>query len=406
MTDLAKEIWQTMSANRLRTALTGFSVAWGIFVLILLIGLSKALGDHNAEFAAKNDPNRISLWGGMTSLPWKGLDVGRDIYFHQRNFRNLADVDKVHIADVSTTVRFSGDLSYGDVTVSSVSAQGVKPAFFSKLFTMKSGRIINQVDINEKRKVVVLSRRHAEQLFDAGESPLGKMVKIGNSPYTVVGVYEHSYYDNPFVPLSTAMAVTGFSDATWNMDVNLKDVPSIEASKVVEKKVVERLSEQEKFDPKDESAVWVQNRMEQQERNAEGNKIMDYVMWSIGILSLLTGIIGVSNIMFVSVKERTHEIGVRRAIGAKPRKILMQVVTESVALTTVFGYVGIVMGTAASLIFAHYLDGTDYAMMSPKVDLTIAVEVTSALIVAGALAGIFPAIRATKVNPVEALRDE
>lgn len=395
-----------MRANRLRTALTGFSVAWGIFILILLLAMANSIVEHSEEINRNNDPMRITIWGGTTVKPWKGLSIGRDITFHRRSFPSIVSADKHHIASVSTSARYNGEIAYGSNSVASVQANGIYPEAFTKLYRLMAGRSINVSDINEHRKVVVLSRRYAEQLFPDAASAVGKIVTISNTPFTVIGTFECDFDDSPLMPYTTVMALKGGSDKTYMINVHLKNVGSVQESKKVQEKVVRQLSVIEKFDPDDEGALWVSNRMENQERNSTGNTILNYVMWSIGILSLLTGIIGVSNIMFVSVKERTHEIGVRRAIGAKPRKILKQVILESVALTTCFGYIGIVMGTIASAALTKYFSTTSFDMFALKVDMNIAIEVTLALIIAGALAGFFPALRALKVNPVEALRDE
>ena len=405
MIDLAKEIWQTMRTSKLRTFLTGFSVAWGIFILILLLAMANGVMEQSMQFANDSNPNRLTLWGGTTTKPWKGLPEGRQILFHQRSFPAIESADPQHIASISTSRSITSDLSFGSSVVSSARANGVYPEYFNNLYTILHGRIINKSDLNGKRKVMVLSKRQAEQLFTDASAAVGKTVRFGPYPFIVIGVYEYSYDSDPYIPYSTAMAITGFSDDIYRMDVNLKNINNVEDSKKVQQKVVRRLSEKEKFDPTDESAVWVSNRYENRENQKTGNAILNYTMWTIGILTLLTGIIGVSNIMFVSVKERTHEIGVRRAIGAKPRKILGQVIMESVALTTCFGYIGIVMGTLASEAVTHYLADTEMKMVL-KVDMGIAIEVTIALIIAGALAGLFPALRALKVNPVEALRDE
>lgn len=406
MIDLTKEIWQTMRTNKLRTFLTGFSVAWGIFMLILLLAIANGVVKQTTDFAASNDPLRLQLWRGWTGKPYKGLPEGRMILFHERHFDAIAAASPEHIASVSATKTLSGQIAYGANSLTRSSATGAYPEYFKQRFRMLYGRSINDADVSNTRKMIMLSTKDAATLFGIDSLALGKQVKVGQYTFTVVGVYDHDWQTDPFIPFSTCVALTGYNDETYNLNVHMKDIENTEQSQEVGKKVVRRLADLEKFDPDDASAVYWFDRFQGAENDRTAGDILNYVMWVIGILTLLTGIVGVSNIMFVSVKERTHEIGIRRAIGAKPRKIIGQVILESVALTTCFGYIGIVMGTIATEIIKKAFEGTDFDMLQPQVDMGIALQVTLALVIAGALAGLFPALRAMKVNPVEALRDE
>mgnify|MGYP000776432316 FL=1 len=223
--------------------------------------------------------------------------------------------------------------------------------------------------------------------------------------FTVVGVYDHQWQSSIYIPYTTARALKGYDDKLSTLRVSASGINTLEKADELEKKVRATLGKSESFDPDDSSAVWVWNRFSNYISNLKVTDILNTVMWVIGLLTLITGIVGVSNIMFVSVRERTHEIGIRRAIGAKPARILKQVILESVAMTTVFGYFGILLGTIGTEILSRMFAGSDF-IKDPTVSISLALEVTLVLIVAGALAGLFPALRALKIRPVEALRTE
>lgn len=405
MIDLAKEIWQTMRTNKLRTFLTGFSVAWGIFMLILLLAISKGLIDKQAGYMAGRDNECITVWSGRTTMPYKGYKEGREISLRQKYFDGVGESSPSHIRKVEGELSLSDTVSTSKDYLPASEIVGVYPSKFDSNYKFISGRKINDADINERRKVVVLSKNKASVLFDNPKNAVGKIVRIGKLAFTVIGVYDHSYDMELYAPLTTAMALKGYDDKVYRMDVYMKNISSEEDSRLVESQVRSSLAQQANFDPNDAGAVYTYDRYSSSINQMNAMDYLNTAMWVIGVLTLITGIVGVSNIMFVSVRERTHEIGVRRAIGAKPRNILTQVVVESVTLTTCFGYIGIVMGTLATEAVKYIFANSKYNM-NPTVDMAIAVEVTVALIIAGALAGIFPALRALKIRPVEALQEE
>lgn len=407
MIDLAKEIWQTMCTNKLRTALTGFSVAWGIFMLILLLAISNGIIGSFDENSQKADPFRIQIWPGLTSKPFAGLKEGRRVELHESHFEAVRDADPSMITAIEGEYTFRAEISTQKDYMPGNYCIGAFPSALSGYMKMLYGRFINEADLRETRKVIVITKTAAETLFPSADSAVGKTVKAAGIVFTVVGVYDTDWggVTSAYIPYSTAVALNGYDDRVDQMVVHHRPVTAVEDVQRLEQDVREALSAAEKFAPDDKSAIWLNNRYENYVQNQQGLSILNYAMWTIGVLTLITGIVGVSNIMFVSVRERTHEIGIRRALGARPASILRQVVLESIALTTVFGYIGIVMGTVACEVVKYVFRDSDF-MLSPKVDLGIAVQVTVALIVAGALAGLFPAIRALKVKPVEALRDE
>ena len=270
---------------------------------------------------------------------------------------------------------------------------------------MVNGRFLNQPDLDQERKVIVLSTQSAETLFGKDVNPVGRRVDAMGLSWLVIGVYRHDWDKSNYVPYTTAMRLSGNDGKVSDLTVKLYNVKSEADGMAVEDDVRHSLSKVHEFSPDDDSAVHLWNRFVQYLTQMKAMGILEMAVWVIGIFTLLSGIVGVSNIMFVSVRERTHEIGIRRAIGAKPRSILVQVVAESVVITTMFGYIGIVFGMMVTGLIDQLSKGVEF-LENPTVDLSIAVKVTVVLIIAGALAGLFPAMKATKVKPVEALRDE
>lgn len=405
MFDLANEILQTMRHNKLRTTLTGLSVAWGIFMLITLVSVANGITRSFKEEMMNSDSQKISIWGGTTTKPYHGYREGRNIDLKNKDIDILSHEQRDVVQEV--TSELNGTQSGVSTNTTNVQA-GFTGVFPSALglnnLELIDGRFISQSDIDKKAKVMVLPKEYAEQLFPPdGKKAVGQRVECAGLSFHVIGVYE-SHRRTIYIPYSTARV---FSSDNTNLDqiiLLLNGVTEIEQADNIEKDVRHTLASAHDFDPDDESGVWIWNAVSQALTVQGAIGILNIGVWVLGLLTLLSGIIGISNIMFVSVKERTHEIGIRRAIGAKPVKILTQILTESVVITTLFGYIGIVMGTALTEVLASTVGQGmfDYA----HVDLRIAIQVTVVLIVAGALAGLFPALKALKVKPVEALRDE
>lgn len=406
MFDLAREIGQTLRNNRLRTVLTGISVAWGIFMLIILLGAARGVNNYFLERTADSNYNVISVWGGRTSIPHKGYKDGRRVGLHQRDGEaimadNRGTVSKVvpfASADTATIGSERRVISGGFNAVFPEAAAGDR-------IELKYGRFINDPDIERGRRVFVIHEANARLLFGDDQTAVGKTVRSLGLAWTVVGVYSHPWRKQSYAPYTTYKKVTGNNDDAYQLDVTIEGVTDEASSEAAEEGVRRSLARVHEFAPADRSAVWTWNQFSSYLANRKGNLYLELAVWVIGLLTLMTGIVGVSNIMFVSVRERTHEIGIRRAIGAKPRSILGQVIAESVALTTLFGYIGVVLGMAVLQVLNVFTADME-GFSNPTVDISIAVKVTLALIAAGAVAGLFPALKATKVKPVEALRDE
>ncbi len=364
MIDLFHEIMQTLRNNKLRTILTGVAVTWGVFMLIVLLGVARGVtNSFNSNMMNGND-TRLRVFGGRTSVPWEGNPEGRRIRLEERDLKDVPEGASKYVGDVTSRI-------YGGGTMSTPKAK-----------------------INESYSGVFPSE---------DKDVLGRIVIIKGLAFKVIGIYESRSMREVYIPFSTARLMASDRSDLGQLNINLKNVETEEDGLEAEKLVKNTLAKTHRFDPEDESAVWISNYFTNALTAKKGMAILDISVWVLGVLTLLTGIVGISNITFVSVRERTHEIGIRRAIGAKPHKILTQILAEAVAITLIFGYLGIVLGTAVTQVIAL---GDEGPLENPTVSLSIALEVTAVLVLAGVLAGLFPALKALKVKPVEALRDE
>lgn len=408
MFDLASEIMATLRNNKLRTALTGFAVSWGIFLLIVLLSVSRGLVNGMESMFAQRDTETVSIRGGYAQKAFKGLKENRRIrlkdsdmdVLESQNANVIADV-AAQISNDSAKVTSSKDYLIGGY-------RGVYPTEQRNSgLNIVNGRFINQNDINQRRRVAVINEESAKTLFGEKE-PVGQLVEICDLSFTVVGTYKQEWRRDVYIPYSTARSMSGGSDRVNNITVKLKNVRTLEESDDAETGFRSTLGRLHSFAEDDRGSLWIWNRFSDYMRSSSAMGAIGMAVWVIGLLTMLSGIVGVSNIMFVSVRERTHEIGVRRAIGAKPRSILKQIILESVAITTLFGYVGIVLGVLLSQGIAMLTEsgGDRSPIKDPTVDIAIAIQVTLVLIIAGALAGLFPAMKSLKIKPVEALRDE
>lgn len=406
MFDLFREISQTLRNNKLRTFLTGIAVAWGIFMLIVLLGMARGVLNSFEGNNWTKTSNRISVYQGATSKAFKGYSEGRIIKPEIADMDILIKNNPDHVSGVTTYTFLGSTVFSTPKDYFSVSPQGVYP-IEEKIDNIEliAGRFINDADISYQRKSLVMEEKNAKALFGDAASAVGKRVDGLGLSWLVVGVYSHQWKNDVYIPFSTAKLLSGNDKYVSNLQVEIKNVTTMEDGENTEQRIRETLAHRHEFSPDDKSGLYFSNRFTDYLRNKSVFQILNLSVWIIGIFTLLSGIVGVSNIMFVSVRERTHEIGIRRAIGAKPRDILIQIITESVAITTMFGYIGVFLGMCLTQIIAAITKDSDF-LTNPTVSLQIALEVTIVLIIAGSLAGLFPALKATKVKPVEALRDE
>lgn len=415
MIDLWIEIYATIKRNKLRTALTGFAVAWGIFILILLLGTGNGVMNAQNEQMASLAMNSIKVGAGWTSKPYDGLRQGRRIQLNNGDLTITRNMQK-HVEDVGAVIYQSGmNISYGEEYVNE-RLMGVHPNYLKiERPTVVEGRFINELDIKEKRKVAVLNERSVKSLFKHGVKPLGKMLNMGGVMFQVVGIYKdrgNSGGQDVFIPFSTLQLVYNKGDELSNILMTIKGLNTEEENEAFETDYRAAIGAHQRFDKTDDGAIWIWNRFTQMMQMNQGTEYMRTAIWIIGLFTLLSGIVGVSNIMLITVKERTREFGIRKALGARPWSILKLVIVESVIITAFFGYIGMVAGVGAT----EYMNITSgkavmdmgvqqqTMFLNPTVDLGIAIRATLTLIVAGTLAGLFPALKAVKTRPIEALR--
>lgn len=406
--DRWQEIFATLRAHKLRTFLTSLSVAWGIFMLVLLIGAGRGLSE-GAQSRFKDDAvNSFWLFGGRTSKPYRGMAVGRPTQMRNADYEMLRD--RQHGVEHITS-RFSvGDprVAYRDKT-SAFDIRATHPDHvYLELTQMVAGRFVNERDIEQKRKVAAIGLPVAEFLFGDAD-PLGEYITIGKAAYQVVGLFTDEGGEGEqqkiYIPISTAQAIHGASDRAHRIMFTVDPTTSVEESQAIEEEVRRRFAARHDFDPGDRQALRMRNNVEAFSRLQQVFDILEVFVWIISFGTIIAGVVGVSNIMLISVNERTKEIGLRKALGATPGSIVTMVVQEAVFITAVAGYLGLIAGVGALELAAATLPDNDY-LSNPSVDLRVAITATLILIGCGALAGYFPARRAARVSPVVALRDE
>ena len=416
MIDLWQEIYGTIKRNKLRTFLTGFAVAWGIFMLIVLLGAGNGIIHAFEQNASERALNSIRLGGGWTTKSYEGLKEGRRIQMENKDLTATEKYFPDNIITAGATLR-QGDvnISFGQEYIN-ISLMGVHPNYVqSEAIKTATGRFINRNDIKERRKVIILHKKSAEILFGKSHTePVGRFVNAGGVAYQVAGLYEDQGDQSSvaFIPFSTLQTIYNKGDKLNNIIFTTKNLTSEEANEAFEKEYRKVIAANHRFDPEDEGAIWIWNRFTQyiQTQNVAG--LLRTAIWVIGIFTLLSGIVGVSNIMLITVKERTREFGIRKALGAKPFSILWLIIVESVTITTFFGYIGMVAGIGVTewMNSAFGTQTADTCMFQarmfsdPTVDIGIAIQATLTLIIAGTLAGFFPARKAVSISPIEALR--
>ena len=419
MIDLIQEIYGTIKRNKLRTFLTGFAVAWGIFMLIVLLGAGNGLIHAFTNATADIASNSVEVYPGTTTKAYKGYKEGRNIRF------DIKDIKITNDALNSRLEAMGAVISQGNLTFSykennvSTSLNGTFPNYLkTQGYKIKDGRYINQMDIKENRKVIVLNDKTIEQLFDKLDQndAIGKTINAGGVAYKIIGIYtaQGNRMPDTYIPFTTAAAIYNKINNISELNILTKDIGTKDDFEKFEKDIRQVLGARHDFDSEDNSAVWVWAMFEQLEQQATAMKILKIAIWIIGIFTLLSGIVGVSNIMLITVKERTREFGIRKALGAKPMSILWLIIVESITITTIFGYIGMIAGIAATE-YMNVVSGNKVVDMGivqltvfsdPTVDLSIAIEATLTLIIAGTLAGFFPARKAVMIKPIEALRAE
>ena len=419
MRELIKEIWSTSKRNKLRTSLTGFAVAWGIFMLIFLLGAGNGLINAQLQQSTRFLANSMRVFPGETSKAYKGLKEGRSITLNDRDILISNQTYGQYVDDVGGRLeQYNVNINYGDNYVASQSLVGVAPTHPKIDKTeLIAGRFINEIDMKEQRKNVVLSRSQAKELCKDYRSLVGKNVKISNLNFQVVGIYKDDESRNntdAFIAYSTIKTIYAKGDDAGSLEFTIKNLKTQEDNEQFEKNYRASINNNHQAAPDDDRTVWLWNRYMDNIQMNQGIAIMQTALWIVGLFTLLSGIVGVSNIMLITVKERTREFGVRKAIGAKPWSILKLIITESIIITSFFGYIGMVCGVAANEIMDATIGHTTVdtglfkaaMFVNPTVGLGTCIGATIAIVIAGTIAGLIPAIKAARIRPIEALRAE
>lgn len=419
MRELIKEIWSTSKRNKLRTSLTGFAVAWGIFMLIFLLGAGNGLINAQLQQSTRFLANSMRVFPGETSKAYKGLKEGRSITLNDKDILISNKTYGQHVDDVGGRLeQYNVNINYGDNYVASQSLVGVAPTHPKIDKTeLIAGRFINEIDMKEQRKNVVLSRSQAKELCKDYRSLVGKNVKISNLNFQVVGIYKDDESRNnteAFIAYSTIKTIYAKGDDAGSLEFTIKNLKTQEDNEKFEKNYRASINNNHQAAPDDDRTIWLWNRYMDNIQMNQGIAIMQTALWIVGLFTLLSGIVGVSNIMLITVKERTREFGVRKAIGAKPWSILKLIITESIIITSFFGYIGMVCGVAANEIMDATIGHTTVdtglfkaaMFVNPTVGIGTCIGATITIVIAGTIAGLIPAIKAARIRPIEALRAE
>ena len=408
--DRWQEIYSTIRKNKLRTFLTGFAVAWGIFMLIILLGSGNGLENGVKEQFKGGAMNGIWISSGVTSMQYKGLKTGREIKFTDQDYKLIKNSIKGYD-------HISARLFLGNVLVSNKNEYGnffVSPSHpdygYIKEVQILKGRFLNQIDIRECRKVAAIGEKVQSQLFKGKDSiALEKYINIKGVPFKVIGIFRDfgrgdDEQKRIYIPITTAQKVFYTSNVINQISFTTGDASPEEADAML-KKAKQTLSRSHTFSPEDPRAIDIMNKSEDVRRfNALFAGIRMFI-WIIGIGTIIAGIVGVSNIMMISVKERTKEIGIRKALGATPASIIGLIMQEAILITGFAGYVGLVLGVGLLELITKNMPPSDF-FRNPEANFAIAIGATILLIIAGAFAGFFPAIKAAAIRPIEALREE
>lgn len=419
MRELIKEIWSTSKRNKLRTSLTGFAVAWGIFMLIFLLGAGNGLINAQLQQSTRFLANSMRVFPGETSKAYKGLKEGRSITLNDKDILISNKTYGQYVDDVGGRLeQYNVNINYGDNYVASQSLVGVAPTHPKIDKTeLIAGRFINEIDMKEQRKNVVLSRSQAKELCKDYRSLVGRNVKISNLNFQVVGIYKDDESRNnteAFIAYSTIKTIYAKGDDAGSLEFTIKNLKTKEDNEKFEKNYRASINNNHQAAPDDDRTIWLWNRYMDNIQMNQGIAIMQTALWIVGLFTLLSGIVGVSNIMLITVKERTREFGVRKAIGAKPWSILKLIITESIIITSFFGYIGMVCGVAANEIMDATIGHTTVdtglfkaaMFVNPTVGLGTCIGATITIVIAGTIAGVIPAIKAARIRPIEALRAE
>lgn len=418
MFDLLSDILSALSKNKLRTALTGFSMAWGIFMLVALLGCGNGLLNAMMLNFSDKSTNVVMLWPGRTSMPYNGLESGRRIILDDDFIAAMKKKFPGEIGRVSPNAEVWGVVeTYQNEFTSGGGLLGITPTYMELSdFVLSKGRTINYLDQKFQRKVVIMHQSNVDVLF-RDKDPIGEYIIVNNVPYQVIGVYKSTGMgqNNPdVIPLSTMMQVYATKRGYDEIKMELLGITNMEKGKEFDDRLQEAMAQHLNFDKKDHSGVWQWNVSESYFETQSIFNGINFFLWLITIGTLIAGVVGISNIMLVTVKERTKEFGIRKSLGARPSSIMKLILTESLLITLSFGYLGLLAGVLLleGLCKAFPMpepgaDGFNAAtFVNPSIDFGVAIAAIVILVIAGLAAAYIPAKKAVVVKPVEAMHYE
>jgi len=405
--DSWQEIFETISKNKLRTFLSGFTVALGIFIFVILFGFGNGLKNSFQEFFMDDATNIFRLFPGRTNLPYKGFKSGRDIEFDNADLAAIKKNFAFQLQYITPRIQRNFTVKYKNKS-NNYGLRAVGPGHqrAEKTIMMK-GRFINNQDVTNKTKYAVIGRLVEEDIFN-GEDALGKFIDIGKRSFKVVGVFQDDGGDNEerfvYIPYTTNQLIEKNTDKVGQLIVAFKPIIGYDGAMKFEEELMAFMKKRHAISPKDEGAIYLRNVADDLEQNQQFGNLLQMVVTFVGIGTLIAGIIGISNIMVYVVKERTKELGIRKALGATPRSVIAMILQESIFITTAAGYIGLFSGIFLLNYIGDALD--DYFIKNPFINMGTALFATIILIIFGAIAGYVPARRAARIKPIVALRDE
>jgi putative ABC transport system permease protein len=407
-----QEIFEAIAKNKLRTFLTGLSVASGIFILVILLGVGKGLQNGIEKQFEQDAAGVIQVWSGTTTKAYKGLNPGRNIQFRNSDYDvSIQKYGDLFDKNSATYNSWGASIVYGKES-GNYQYRGVNPDYITiENATIIKGRFINANDLINREKVAVIGNKISLDLFK-DKNPIGEKIAINNINFKVVGVFLDPAGEREetraYLPITTVQQVYGIGDKLSDFFYTLKKKATYEEAVAESKQFTKDLGlllrSKNSVAPDDDSAVGIYNSTEEAKKFYDLNLYIRIFFWWVGICTIIAGVVGVSNIMMIIVKERTKEIGIRKALGATPASIISMILHESIFITTISGFLGLLTG----LILLEFVgpQAESEFFRNPEVDFTVALTTLIVLVIAGAFAGFIPAYRAAKIKPIIALRDE
>ena len=405
--DRWREIFETISKNKLRTFLSGFTVALGIFIFIILFGLGNGLKNTFQEFFLDDASNAIFLYPGRTSMHYKGFKANRRIEFNNSDLADIEENFPFFLEHLTPRISRGALTSYKNES-NTYTTRAVAPShqFVEKTIIME-GRYINHLDIENKTKNAIIGRLVAKDLFK-NENPIGAFINIGNSAFKVVGVFQDDGGDNEeryiYIPYATRQLIEKSNDEIDQIILTFRKELGHTGALAFENSLKKYFKDKKVIAPQDPNGIYFQNLTDDLKQSQRFAGVLQIIVSFVGLGTLIAGIIGISNIMVFVVKERTKELGIRKALGATPRSVIQMVLQESVFITTISGYLGLFLGILVLESIGLKLE--EYFIKNPFIDIGTAFSATVVLILFGAIAGYIPAKRASSIKPIIALRDE